>query len=455
MALTRARTAVRRSPLLDARWYASRYLNSRSAAKGLVHYRRHGIHEHRQPNEFFDPAWYLRRYPEAGSRCGNPVDDYLVNGVALGLDPGPRFSTTDYLERYPDVAASGLNPLVHYLRFGRAEGRVAAPSTIAHVSTLGAGIRDLRRWPSPLPRSTRVSYVIPASPTDGFYSQVAMIRLALDDLGEPYRSARIVMTVGAPEGSAVPDRWIPFLERVEVRFVRQTDDGRHRAQADGRWDGVPESDIVVFADADTLPLRRFDELLGRVLELDAVAGAIAHTPLRFDTDLNPDRSWSTVGTRLTGREPEVAFATTMPFGSAGLMSTPFYVNFGMVPMSMAVFQQLRPAYARLTQAVESDLIDRRFAGQAGLALAVNETGVNHFAIDMRYNFPNDERAEQRYPDDAVDIRTFHYMRTQTIDRQRIFTGPEEFQHFLVQQLRGSNAIFQERVRQLTGGRYPF
>jgi hypothetical protein len=38
----------------------------------------------------------------------------------------------------------------------------------------------------------RLDFVIPASPNDGFYSQIAFFRLALDRLGGIYRQARLV-----------------------------------------------------------------------------------------------------------------------------------------------------------------------------------------------------------------------------------------------------------------------
>jgi hypothetical protein len=74
---------------------------------------------------------------------------------------------------------------------------------------------------------------------------------------------------------------------------------------------------------------------------------------------------------------------------------------------------------------------------------------------MRYNFPNDERAEAAYPDDAADIRTIHFLRTTVFDRQQVFVDSDAFDRYLALPLAGSNARMQARVREITAGRYPF
>jgi hypothetical protein len=133
----RLRTRLRLNPLFDAGWYVARYPDVGPRWRAQVHFRRHGVRENRNPNELFDTKWYLERYPESRTRAGNPLDDYVLNGVALGLDPGPSFSTQGYLARYPDIASSGINPLLHYLQHGRAEGREPVTSRTATAADRG------------------------------------------------------------------------------------------------------------------------------------------------------------------------------------------------------------------------------------------------------------------------------------------------------------------------------
>ena len=72
---------------------------------------------------YFDPAYYLARYPDVANTKVDPFWHYLLQGAREGRNPSSRFSTRDYLRCYPDVARAGLNPLLHYAIYGRGENR--------------------------------------------------------------------------------------------------------------------------------------------------------------------------------------------------------------------------------------------------------------------------------------------------------------------------------------------
>lgn len=80
-------------------------------------------------SRYFNPDWYLQRYPDVAGRKMDAAMHYLKYGAREGRDPGPAFSTRGYLKRYPDVVDSGMNPLVHYLRHGMQEGRATHGDT--------------------------------------------------------------------------------------------------------------------------------------------------------------------------------------------------------------------------------------------------------------------------------------------------------------------------------------
>lgn len=74
-------------------------------------------------SSLFDPAWYLRTYPDVARAGMDPLRHFMQFGWREGRDPGPDFGTTAYLRANPDVAKAGCNPLLHYLEFGSLEGR--------------------------------------------------------------------------------------------------------------------------------------------------------------------------------------------------------------------------------------------------------------------------------------------------------------------------------------------
>lgn len=76
--------------------------------------------------EYFDPADYLRRYPDVAESGISPLLHYTYCGFTENRDPGTRFMTGEYLKAHRDVARAGLNPLLHYLIFGSRENRSVA-----------------------------------------------------------------------------------------------------------------------------------------------------------------------------------------------------------------------------------------------------------------------------------------------------------------------------------------
>jgi glycosyltransferase involved in cell wall biosynthesis/ubiquinone/menaquinone biosynthesis C-methylase UbiE len=71
----------------------------------------------------FDPAYYLRAYPDVAEAGADPFAHFMSVGWAEGRNPCALFDTELYLDSNPDVARAGLNPLVHYVSAGAREGR--------------------------------------------------------------------------------------------------------------------------------------------------------------------------------------------------------------------------------------------------------------------------------------------------------------------------------------------
>jgi hypothetical protein len=78
-------------------------------------------------SSFFDPAWYLSRYPDVAASGTEPLHHFVHYGAAENRDPNRFFDSAWYLAHYPDVANSGQHPLLHYLQMGAAELRNPHP----------------------------------------------------------------------------------------------------------------------------------------------------------------------------------------------------------------------------------------------------------------------------------------------------------------------------------------
>ena len=110
-------TGSARKTLFDADYYRN----------SLLHFLVEGAYQGRQPHPLFDPAFYLRKYPDVAAAGVNPLCHYLKHGAAELRQPHPLFDPGFYLDRNPDIRRAGVNPLVHYVRHGAAEDRKPHP----------------------------------------------------------------------------------------------------------------------------------------------------------------------------------------------------------------------------------------------------------------------------------------------------------------------------------------
>jgi hypothetical protein len=119
----RSERRVASSGLFDEAWYVANTPDAARAHGGpLRHYMREGARALRDPNPYFDAAWYCAARPEARA---NPLLHYLKSGAAEGLRPSLAFDPAWYRKAYADVDGAELEPLAHFLRYGRGDGRLA------------------------------------------------------------------------------------------------------------------------------------------------------------------------------------------------------------------------------------------------------------------------------------------------------------------------------------------
>ncbi len=106
----------------DPYYYMLAYPDIRTAGLDpYQHWISNGSSEGRNPNRFFDAAYYRSNYGIPASV--NALADYYSTGWQAGRNPSAAFSTSRYRQAHPDIAAANINPLQHYLEYGYAEGR--------------------------------------------------------------------------------------------------------------------------------------------------------------------------------------------------------------------------------------------------------------------------------------------------------------------------------------------
>jgi hypothetical protein len=300
----------------------------------------------------------------------------------------------------------------------------------------------------------KLDFLIAASPNDGFFSQIAMFRRALDELGGIYRSARLVAVFGDHEKSELPTKWRPYFDRIDIDWADCRDFATMSYHATGyqcfracRQD----ADVVVVCDADTILVRSFPELIDRMRNAPALMGVLANQHIPWSESSGDSfEDWQRISRAVIGRD--------IPCDYRYLLEPervcPFYTNAGFIVATPAIFGSLLHMSERLWPLVDR-FMGTYFSTQITTCLAAYVLDLPVLSLPRRYNYANYTGTETFLPDEFENMAVFHYFSTEFFNRQRIFTTPVRFEKFLRLELSGANAVFQALIRRLTGGEFPF
>jgi hypothetical protein len=311
-------------------------------------------------------------------------------------------------------------------------------------------------------RSRKVCFLIPASPTAGFMSQVAAFSHALKQLHwDRWQPSMLVCFGEAMEEAArkAYSLWRPHLQDVAIVFAPEANPNSHyEKQIDGvlRW-APRDADVLVRADADTLLVEPLEPTLDAVFEQSAIAGTIAHSPFRRPEGSTNRSLWQSLGKDLASAP--VRFDYNYAFSSMEQPEservTPFYLNDGFVFFARDYFDKFVPIFLEIRPKVAAKLVDPYYAGQVSLALAVMRIDLPAIALPMRYNFPNHVIAASKYPEEMERALVWHYLDYGEIHRQQIFQSEENYKEFLAKPLNKPNESFRNSVCRKFGQAYPF
>lgn len=78
-------------------------------------------------SSLWDPAWYLRTYPDVVDLGEDPALHFLRHPYYPVRAPSERFDIRQYLIDHPDAVEQRVNPLVHFLLTAESQGADAYP----------------------------------------------------------------------------------------------------------------------------------------------------------------------------------------------------------------------------------------------------------------------------------------------------------------------------------------
>jgi hypothetical protein len=306
----------------------------------------------------------------------------------------------------------------------------------------------------------KVAFLIPASPARSFFSQIAAFAFALKRLPWKRWEPSVLVCLGSEPDDGSLAEWRPHLNDVAFVSVPKSHENIpwFYAQIDGVFRWAPrDADVLVRVDADTLPVGDFEDVLDYVWEQNAIAGVMAHFAFPSWPGMSSRDSWAHAADGLI-TEPldfRQAYSLTPRDVPEDHRLAPFYVNDGAFFIPGQSFDAFSRLFLDLRPRVMERLSAPYFSGQIAISLAVTQMRARTCALPMRYNFPNDEMAAARFPEELENVKIFHYLRTDRFDRQRLFAEAGNYREFLCNPLSGVNEVFRRTVLETIGPEFPF
>ena len=249
----------------------------------------------------------------------------------------------------------------------------------------------------------KLDFLLPASPTPGFFSQIAFFRICLNALGGVYRDARVVAVFGDHETEDLPGAWRNYFDDIDIEWAHPVGavNVDHQAQHDRRFEIIrKEADLAILCDADIAMLRPFDGLAGRIVDEACLAGVIAHLHFPWaGRSRDPDVDWPELADAILGRPiARPNRYTLMPLDTPP--AAPFYINYGVFAGPPALMAEFHKRDLVIRQKV-ADVLGHWWAPQVSVSLTCEDLKIPTLALPMRYNYPNDPIADTLYPEETV------------------------------------------------------
>lgn len=296
---------------------------------------------------------------------------------------------------------------------------------------------------------------VPISPTASMFNRVRLITHSIRSLGPAYADAHIRVTVGSLEPEFdIPHRyhWAKDLG-IEWHWLPKSEFSAWQGTANAHIATMSErlkppftGDRIVLLDADVLAVNPWGTMM---VEGPWVGGVMAHVSPFHDHDA----TWK-LCREVVGLDPHAA-GNLIEHSGWGIMeydvrrrySRPYF-NTGVVLADAAALTAMYDHYMSSLAALRK-IMNSYFVDQIAFTLAMELAGVNISVLPPRFNFPNQIGFDHRYPEDLADIKFLHFLRLDTIDRERDFASMDAMRKLIARtDLRGSNEILRRRIAQL-------
>lgn len=212
------------------------------------------------------------------------------------------------------------------------------------------------------------------------------------------------------------------------------------ATAADRFSGPFVTSHCLVLDWDVICMRRFDELFDH----RGLSGMMTHVAPMSQFDWV--RLCHGFGLQISEWHEHSGWGI---MGSPARHSPAGYFNSGMVFGPRAAFEAMQEPYFAAIAYLRRTISDAYWFDQLGLPLGIAAAELETHVLSQRWNFPNQPAFDQAFPDELADVRFLHFLRTDIVDRAKIFESQESIAAFVARtDLTGSNELLRKRIEEL-------
>ena len=265
---------------------------------------------------------------------------------------------------------------------------------------------------------------VPISPTPLFINRVHYLAASLQIYGGRLGNSPIIVTIGDDQDPVNLYQHYPWSKHYSLEWRWMEKDLFRKYSYFGtrlrRFTYEYNARNVLMLDADTMVTGPIDDLIDHVDQNQIFCGVVANaSPVRDEF------TWEKLFAAADlGEVPYVCEHTgfNCMYYDENRRFCPPYFNLGVL-VSPASF--IRKIGDRIFSELEIVMpIEDLFRAQMSLCLAMRRLGIPWQEVSFKYNFVNHTNYLKRFAEEFKDVRIFHYLNKQHIDKDKDFASPD-------------------------------
>ena len=309
-----------------------------------------------------------------------------------------------------------------------------------------------------LDSSPQLEVRIPISPSASMFNRVLLIALSIRTLGPRFENTRFRISIGSPTDPGDLRKRFPWSEALDIRWSwvgaerwarwAHTANPNIGAMVEDRFftprsPGMPP--FILFLDVDVLAIKPFLELLDP--ERPPVQAMMAHASPFKDHRAGWEKLFGGVAADHWFKHEHSGWKIMETAESRRL--SPPYFNTGVVVMQKDAFRPYVVHMHEEALGTAAALYNSYFVDQLAFTLMLMNATLPYKTLPLRYNFPNQPAFDRLHPEELREARFIHFLRTDTIDRNRDFESRESILRLISRKdLTGSNETLRQRIEEL-------